>query len=202
MVRADYMGHPRQVLSGEPRTARKAGIAVPVQEERPSTCQHAHQRRSRCLRPQKSQPCSGWTRKRSHAGRRQASSRQSGRSAVTAGTGKLRSARSLRVSRSSARNEAGPPPGAERPGTGWGAMLRGQPAAICQRVGGVDPGGQLTASGGALRVDAIDGHRSADVAGVDPASWRREPGVRRYAVRKVQKLSPQGSEANFARFES
>jgi hypothetical protein len=30
-------------------------------------------------------------------------------------------------------------------------------AANCQAVGGVDPGGQLTASGGALRVDAMMG---------------------------------------------
>jgi hypothetical protein len=39
-----------------------------------------------------------------------------------------------------------------------GAQSRvSQPAATCQAVGGVDPGGQLTASGGALRVDAMLG---------------------------------------------
>jgi len=53
---------------------------------------------------------------------------------------------------------------------GWRATSRSQRAANNLIVGGVDPGGQLTASGGALRVDAIVGHRSADVAGVDPAS--------------------------------
>ena len=53
---------------------------------------------------------------------------------------------------------------------GWSATQRCQPAATYLAVGGVDPGGQLTASGGALRVDAMFGHRSADVAGVDPAS--------------------------------
>ena len=45
-----------------------------------------------------------------------------------------------------------------------------QPAASCQAVGGVDPGGQHTASGGALRVRCDVEHRSAE-AGVDPASW-------------------------------
>jgi hypothetical protein len=39
----------------------------------------------------------------------------------------------------------------------WCAMQRTQPAAIRLAVGGVDPGGQLTASGGALRVDAMLG---------------------------------------------
>jgi hypothetical protein len=57
---------------------------------------------------------------------------------------------------------------------GWCATQRSQSAAIRLEVGGVDPGGQLTASGGALRVDAIVGHRSADVAGVDPAFWTRD----------------------------
>jgi hypothetical protein len=59
---------------------------------------------------------------------------------------------------------------------GWCATQRSQSAAIRleEEVGGVDPGGQLTASGGALRVDAIVGHRSADVAGVDPAFWTRD----------------------------
>ena len=56
---------------------------------------------------------------------------------------------------------------------GWRSQSRSQLAAICLEVGGVDPGGQLTASGGALRVDAIVGHRSADVAGVDPAFWMK-----------------------------
>jgi|HubBroStandDraft_3_1064219.scaffolds.fasta_scaffold46364_2 hypothetical protein len=41
--------------------------------------------------------------------------------------------------------------------SGWCAMKRRQPAATCVAVGGVDPGGQLTASGGALRVDAMLG---------------------------------------------
>jgi hypothetical protein len=40
---------------------------------------------------------------------------------------------------------------------GWCAAQRTQPAAIRLAVGGVDPGGQLTASGGALRVDAMLG---------------------------------------------
>jgi hypothetical protein len=40
---------------------------------------------------------------------------------------------------------------------GWCAVQRTQPAAIRLAVGGVDPGGQLTASGGALRVDAMLG---------------------------------------------
>jgi len=62
---------------------------------------------------------------------------------------------------------------------GWCAMQRSQSAAIRLEVGGVDPGGQLTASGGALRVDAIVGHRSADVAGVDPASSGKCPEVGR-----------------------
>jgi len=54
---------------------------------------------------------------------------------------------------------------------GWRTELRRQPAAICVAVGGVDPGGQHAASGGALRVRCDDGHRSVEVAGVDPASW-------------------------------
>ena len=58
---------------------------------------------------------------------------------------------------------------------GWCATQRSQSAAVRLEVGGVDPGGQLTASGGALRVDAIVGHRSADVAGVDPASSGKCP---------------------------
>jgi hypothetical protein len=163
------MGHPRQAPRAEPRTAREAGIAVPVQEERPSTCQHAHQRLSRCLRRQRSRRCSGLTRKQLPGGRRQESSRPSGRSAVTAGTGRLRSAPYWRASRSSAQSERGPHPASPRR-EGWRPELRRQPAAKCQQEGGVDPGGQLTASGGALRVRCDDGHRSADVAGVDPAS--------------------------------
>jgi hypothetical protein len=43
-------------------------------------------------------------------------------------------------------------------------------AASCQVVGGVDPGGQHTASGGALRVRCDVEHRSTE-AGVDPAFW-------------------------------
>ena len=52
----------------------------------------------------------------------------------------------------------------------WRSELRSQPAAICLSVGGVDPGGEHTASGGALRVRCDGGHRSVEVAGVDPAS--------------------------------
>ena len=53
---------------------------------------------------------------------------------------------------------------------GWSAEIREQPAASCQAVGGVDPGGQHTASGGAIRVRCDGRHRSSKVAGVDPAS--------------------------------
>ena len=91
------------------------GIAVPVQEERPSTCQHVHQRLSRCLRRQKSRRCSGLTRRQLPDGQRQENSRQSGHSAATAGTGRLRSAPFWRVSRSSARNEAWPRSGVAAP---------------------------------------------------------------------------------------
>jgi hypothetical protein len=48
MVRADYIGHPRQALYESHEQQGNAGIVVPVQEERPSTCQHAHLRLSRC----------------------------------------------------------------------------------------------------------------------------------------------------------
>jgi hypothetical protein len=58
---------------------------------------------------------------------------------------------------SSAGLQGSSPWASTEPGTGWRAMLRSQPAATCQAVGGVDPGGQLTASGGALRVDAMMG---------------------------------------------
>jgi hypothetical protein len=81
---------------------------MPVQEERPSTCQHVHQRLSRCLRQRKSRQCSGLTRRQLPDGQRQESSRRSGRSAVTAGTGRRRFAPFWRVSRSNARNEAWP----------------------------------------------------------------------------------------------
>jgi len=40
---------------------------------------------------------------------------------------------------------------------GWCAAKRRQPAAIYVAVGGVDPGGQVTASGGVVRVDAMSG---------------------------------------------
>jgi hypothetical protein len=53
---------------------------------------------------------------------------------------------------------------------GWRSQSRSQLAAICLEVGGVDPGGQHAASGGALRVRCDDEHRSVKVAGVDPAS--------------------------------
>jgi len=78
----------------------------------------------------------------------------------------------LRAFRSSARSKAWPSPGTEVPGRlerDAAQPASGQPPRKKGLVGGVDPGGQLTASGGALRVDAIVGHRSADVAGVDPA---------------------------------
>jgi hypothetical protein len=60
---------------------------------------------------------------------------------------------------------------------GGRAELRCQPAATCLAVGGVDPGGQHTASGGALRVRCDGEHRSVEVAGVDPASWRHQETV-------------------------
>jgi len=78
----------------------------------------------------------------------------------------------LRAFRSSARSNAWSLPGPDVPG-GLGARRRAASERQHENtteVGGVDPGGQFTASGGALRVDAIVGHRSADVAGVDPAS--------------------------------
>jgi hypothetical protein len=149
-----------------------AGIAVPVQEERPSTCQHVHQRLSRCLRRLKSPLCSGWTRRPSRAGRKQESLRPSGRSAATAGTGRRRSGRFWRASRSSAQNRRGHCPAAQCrvPAGAQSCAISQRPQ--CRQEGGVDPGGQLTASGGAFRVDAIVGIGQQDVAGVDPASWR------------------------------
>jgi len=167
------MGHPTQVLAENHEQQKKAGIAVPVQEERPSTCQHVHQRLSRCLRRLKSQQCSGLTRKRSPAGRRQESSRRSGRSAVTAGTGRLRSAHFLRVSRSSARNETGPLPGAAEPGIA-GAQSRVPACGRLSSSWGGRPRRPARRIGGRASRRCDDGHRSADVAGVDPAFWTRE----------------------------
>ena len=126
-------------LIEEPRTVTEVGIAVPVQEERPSTCQHVHQRLSRCLRLQKSRQCSEWTRRQLPGGRRQENSRPSGRSAVTAGTGRLRSVPFWRVSRNSARNEARPHrcrvqsavSGGQLPSS-WG----GRPRRPAHRIGG------------------------------------------------------------------
>jgi len=179
------MGHPTQVLAENHEQQKKAGIAVPVQEERPSTCQHVHQRLSRCLRRLKSQQCSGLTRKRSPAGRRQESSRRSGRSAVTAGTGRLRSAHFLRVSRSSARNETGPLPGAAEPGIA-GAQSRVPACGRLSSSWGGRPRRPARRIGGRASRRCDDGHRSADVAGVDPASWRRVPGDRSYADSQFQ----------------
>lgn len=48
MVRVDHMGHPRQAPRMGAGHSNKRRIAVPVQEERPSTCLHAHQRPSLC----------------------------------------------------------------------------------------------------------------------------------------------------------
>jgi len=125
-------------LQQKPRTAREVvGIAVPVQEERPSTCQHVHQRLSRCLRQRKSRRCSGLTRRQLPDGQRQENLPRSGRSAVTAGTGRPRFVPFWRVSRSNARNEAWP-----RSGTtpeSWGAEVRDQPAAIQLRSWGGRP---------------------------------------------------------------
>jgi hypothetical protein len=157
------MGHPRQALRGrnvlrwEPRQQGNAGIAVPVQEERPSTCQHVHQRLSRCLRRLKSPPCSGWTRRPSRAGRKQESLRPSGRSVATAGTGRRRSERFWRASRSSAQNRARPTARLHSAGCrlARSAARSASGHSADKREGGVDPGGQLTASGGAFRVDAI-----------------------------------------------
>jgi hypothetical protein len=107
MVSADYMGHPAQAsleaMNGKNDEVR---IARLVQEERPSTCQHVHQRPSRCLPRRRSRQCSGLTRRQSPGGRRQESSRLSGRSAATAGTGRLRSAPYWRAFRSSVPSEA------------------------------------------------------------------------------------------------
>jgi hypothetical protein len=122
-----------------------------VQEERPSTCQHVHQRLSRCLRQRKSQPCSGLTRRQLPGGQRLESSRRSGRSAVTAGTGRPKFVPFWRVSRSSARNEARPLSGTT-PERLAGSTARPAGGHLPKAVGGVDPGGQHTASGGALRV--------------------------------------------------
>ena len=103
-------------LSTESHEQQEKGSYLPVQEERPSTCQHVRQRRSPCSRPLKLPQCSGLTRRPSPAGRRQASSRPSGLSAATAGTGRLRYAHCLRAFRSSARSNAWLLPGPEVPG--------------------------------------------------------------------------------------
>ena len=128
---------------------------MPVQEERPSTCQHAHQRLNRCLPQRKSRQCSGLTRRQLPDGQRLESSRRSGRSAATAGTGRPKFAPFWRVSRSSARNEAWPLSGTTPERLGRRAA---QPAGghLPKQLGGVDPGGQHTASGGALRVRCDD----------------------------------------------
>ena len=160
-------------------------IAVPVQEERPSTCQHVRQRLSHCSRPQKLQRCSGLTRRQLPDGQRQENSRQSGHSAATAGTGRLRSAHFWRASRSSARNEAWPPPGIAEPGTGWYATLRSQPAASSQARGG-RPRRPAHRIGGRASRRCDDGHRSADVAGVDPASWRYVPGDQKLELQALR----------------
>jgi hypothetical protein len=185
------MGHPRQAPPRSHEQQEEVRIAVPVQEERPSTCQHVHQRLSRCLHRQKSRPCSGWTRRRSPGGQRQESSRRSGRSAATAATGKLRSAHFWRASRSSARNEGRPqvrrmaPVGLVRDEaqaasghmcSSWG----GRPRRPAHRIGGR----------ASRRCDV--GHRSADVAGVDPASWLR-PGDRRFVAQQVLAHRPSKS---------
>jgi hypothetical protein len=121
----------------EPRTVSEVRIVVPVQEERPSTCQHAHQRLSRCLRRQKSRLCSGWIRRQLPGGQRQGNSRPSGRSAVTAGTGRLRFAPFWRASRSSAQSDAGPQCWRVQSASGqllsnWG----GRPRRPAHRIGG------------------------------------------------------------------
>jgi hypothetical protein len=183
MVRVDYMGHPRQAPPRSHEQQEEVRIAVPVQEERPSTCQHVHQRLSRCSRPQKLPRCSGLTRKQSPAGQRLASSHRSGPSAVTAGTGRQRFARFSRASRSSARNETWPQPSVAELGglvrdaahaasghssSSWG----GRPRRPAHRIGGR----------ASRRCDV--GHRSADVAGVDPASSGKCPGGSRKQLRE------------------
>jgi len=140
---------------------------VPVQEERPSTCQHVHQRLSRCLRRRKSRQCSGWTRRQLPGGQRLESSRRSGRSVVTADTGRLKFAPFWRGSRSSARNEAWPRSGTtpERPGRRAAQSASGH---LPQQLGGSTPAASTPHRGARFAFDAMR-HRSAK-AGVDPAS--------------------------------
>jgi hypothetical protein len=143
---------------------------VPVQEERPSTCQHVHQRLSRCLRQRKSRQCSGLTRRQLPDGQRPESSRQSGRSVVTADTGRPKFAPFLRASRSSARNEAWPRSGAtpERPGRRAAQSASGH---LPKQLGGSTPAASTPHRGARFAFDAMR-HRSAN-AGVDPASSAR-----------------------------
>ena len=75
-----------------------------------------------------------------------------------------------RASRSSARNEAWPRSGVGSSGR-LGLEVESPARGHLLAIGGVDPGGQHAALGGALRVRCDDRHRSVKVAGVDPASW-------------------------------
>jgi hypothetical protein len=149
------MGHPRQAPSRSHEQQEEVRIAVPVQEERPSTCQHARQRLSRCSRLQKLQRCSGLTRRQLPGGRKQGSSRLSGPLAVTAGTGRLRFALSWRGYRSSARNEAWPQPGVAASGTADRQRCGVSQRPFAKQLGGSAPAASTPHRGARFAFDAM-----------------------------------------------
>jgi hypothetical protein len=149
------MGHPRQAPPRSHEQQEEVRIAVPVQEERPSTCQHVRQRLSHCSRPQKLQRCSGLTRRQLPDGRRQASSRLSGRSADIAGTGRLRFALFWRGYRSSARNDARPQSGVTAPGTAGTRSCAISQRPFAKQFGGSTPAASTPHRGARFAFDAM-----------------------------------------------
>lgn len=83
-----------------------------------------------------------------------------------------------RASRSSARSEAWPRSGITVPERLERSAARSVGGHLPEQFGGVDPGSQHTASGGALRV-RCDGEHWSMEAGVDPASRAGPPGAPR-----------------------
>jgi hypothetical protein len=159
MVSVDYMGHPVQAsLGAMNRKEEEVRITGLVQEERPSLCQHVHQRPSRCSLRQRSQQCSGLTRRQSPGGRRQESSRLSGHSAATAGTGRPRSEPSWRASRSSGRSKA-VAVAWPSPGQRCESSRRQQAATSVNSLGGSTPAVSTPHRGARFAFDAMRGRR-------------------------------------------
>jgi hypothetical protein len=159
MVSADYMGHPVQAsLGAMNRKEDELRITRVVQEERPSLCLHVHQRPSRCSLRQRSQQCSGLTPRRSPGGQRQGSSRPSGHSAATGGTGRPRFVPSWRASRSSARNEAVAAAWLS-PGQRCAPSRRPHKATSVNSLGGSTPAVRTPHRGARLAFDAMRGLR-------------------------------------------